>query len=120
MAATQSARSGDAQDQSHSPHGAGMRDSESTTVHLPFVTAQFRLPAVRVPGREDLAHAGTRARGWLPPAEQLAYYGSLGALAAFSVIDWPVAAAIGAGTLVAQSARARADSTQSQSSRTGA
>jgi len=36
----------------------------------------------------------------LPPPEQLAFYGALGALAAVSVIDWPVALAIGVGAAV--------------------
>ena len=36
----------------------------------------------------------------LPPPDQLALYGALGVLAALSVINWPVALAIGAGTAV--------------------
>jgi hypothetical protein len=73
LAASQSARSGDAHGQSPSQHGEKTRDTESTTVNLLF--AQFRLPTARFPGREDLADAVTRVREWLPPAEQLAYYG---------------------------------------------
>ncbi|HEV7829364.1 MAG TPA: hypothetical protein VGP04_11030 [Pseudonocardiaceae bacterium] len=41
-------------------------------------------------------------RSWLPTPRRAAYYGSLAALAAFSVIDWPVAAAIGIGTEIAR------------------
>lgn len=77
------------------------------------MTAQLRLPEVWVPGREDLAGAVTRVRAGLPLAEQLAYYGGLGALAALSVIDWPVAAAIGVGTVVAQRAAEGTGSTGS-------
>jgi hypothetical protein len=41
-------------------------------------------------------------RSWLPTPRRAAYYGSLAALAAFSVIDWPLAAAIGIGTEIAR------------------
>lgn len=37
----------------------------------------------------------------IPRPEQLAYYGGLVALAAFELIDWPVALVIGAGHLLA-------------------
>jgi hypothetical protein len=37
----------------------------------------------------------------IPPPEQLAYYGGLAALAAFELIDWPVAVVITAGHLLA-------------------
>ena len=36
----------------------------------------------------------------VPPPEQLAFFGVLGALAALGAIDWPVAAAIGVGQVV--------------------
>jgi hypothetical protein len=36
----------------------------------------------------------------VPPPDQLAFYGALGALAAVGLIDWPVALAIGAGQAV--------------------
>ncbi|WP_139809730.1 hypothetical protein [Mycobacterium avium] len=36
----------------------------------------------------------------MPPPEQLAFYGGLGALAAFSLINWPVAVVIGVGETV--------------------
>jgi hypothetical protein len=36
----------------------------------------------------------------VPPPDQLAFYGALGALAAIGLIDWPVAAAIGVGQVV--------------------
>lgn len=38
----------------------------------------------------------------MPTPRRVLYYGSLAALAAFSVIDWPVAAAIGVGTEIAR------------------
>jgi hypothetical protein len=37
----------------------------------------------------------------IPRPEQLAYYGGLAALAAFELIDWPVAVVIAAGHLMA-------------------
>lgn len=36
----------------------------------------------------------------IPPPEQLAFYGGLGVLAAFSLINWPVAVVIGVGETV--------------------
>lgn len=86
----------------------------TATLKLPFVTAQFRVPEVHMPrprmphppvsGQEikDMAGAVVSV---LPPPDRLAYYAGLGALAAFEVIDWPVAAAIGVGTVVAQRVR---------------
>jgi len=38
----------------------------------------------------------------LPPPERLAFYGGLGALAVLGAVEWPVAAAIGAATVVAR------------------
>jgi hypothetical protein len=52
----------------------------------------------------EVGHAMTGAHPPLPPAERMAYYAGLGALAAFGVIEWPVAAAIGAGTILARRA----------------
>jgi hypothetical protein len=37
----------------------------------------------------------------VPRPEQLAYYGGLAALAAFEIIDWPVAIAVAAGHMLA-------------------
>ncbi|CAM4150797.1 hypothetical protein MB901379_00627 [Mycobacterium basiliense] len=37
----------------------------------------------------------------VPRPEQLAYFGGLAALAAFELIDWPIAAVIAAGHLLA-------------------
>ncbi|WP_157877382.1 hypothetical protein [Streptomyces odonnellii] len=41
----------------------------------------------------------------LPPPKRLAFYGGLGALAVLGALDWPVAVAIGAATVVARSGR---------------
>ena len=81
----------------------------TATVNLPFVTAQFRLPELPVDRLRamspELGHAARGAASFLPPPERLAYYAGLGALAAFQVIEWPVAVAIGAGTAVAGRSR---------------
>lgn len=85
------------------------------TVNLPGVSAEVHLPDHYIPTRDDLAGAAGSVRQYLPSREMTAWLGSLGALAAFSVIDWPVAAAIGAGTVIAQ--RAGAAAPRSRSSR---
>ncbi|RAU99908.1 hypothetical protein [Mycolicibacter senuensis] len=41
----------------------------------------------------------------VPRPEQLAYYGGLALLAAFEIIDWPVAAAVAAGHILANNHR---------------
>lgn len=80
----------------------------TATVRLPFVTAEFKAPELHVPrppappSGKEVADAGRVAVSYLPPPERLAYYGGLGALAVLGVIEWPVAAAIGAGTVIAQ------------------
>ncbi|WP_211176673.1 hypothetical protein [Pseudonocardia acidicola] len=78
----------------------------TATVHLPFVTAQFRRPDLHLPrlGRREASEAvsavADRARS-LSPAE-LAYYAGLGLLAVVDLIEWPVAIAVGAGTALAR------------------
>ncbi|MFC0864470.1 hypothetical protein ACFHYQ_19445 [Sphaerimonospora cavernae] len=83
-------------------------------LNLPFVRIQVRPPELHLPhiglphvSRHDVGQAVDIARTFLPPPERLAYYGGLGALAVLGLIDWPVAAAIGAGTLIAQRTRAQ-------------
>lgn len=98
------------------PRSAG---PHTATVSLPFVTATFRAPRItaphitvaqlRVPEAMDprrlVSRAGEAAsaiRSALPPPTQLAYYSGLGALAISGIVEWPVALAIGAGTVIAQ------------------
>ncbi|HEY6595399.1 MAG TPA: hypothetical protein VI011_15075 [Asanoa sp.] len=127
------------------PAPAAARDTESrartTTVELPFVTAQFRLPRIqtprtlrppirtswiraprwsapRVPSRLEVRAAARGASSFLPPPRRLAYYAGLGALAVLEVIEWPVAAAIGVGTAVA--VRTRRDEPASAARTAGA
>ncbi|WP_449065844.1 hypothetical protein [Planomonospora algeriensis] len=82
------------------PRGAG-----SLTLTLPMITLEFRPPRV---GGQEVGRAVGAARALLPALpsrERLAYYGGLGALAAFGLLEWPVAAAIGVGTVIAQRSR---------------
>ncbi|WP_190816618.1 hypothetical protein [Saccharopolyspora pogona] len=81
------------------PAGAG-----GTTVNLPGVTAEFHRPDHYIPTRDDLTGAAETVRGYLPSGQMMAFYGGVGALAVLSVIEWPVAAAIGVGVAVAQRA----------------
>jgi hypothetical protein len=111
----------------------------TATVNLPFVTATFRapqlrpphvkVPQLRVPEAIDprrlvsqVGGAATVVRGALPPPKQLAYYTGLGVLAVAEIVEWPVALAIGAGTVIAQQGRGaqqRGTSTAGTQSATG-
>ncbi|GLX09766.1 hypothetical protein [Microbispora sp. NBRC 16548] len=100
------------------PPGPGMEMKEEhrpqLDLNLPFLRLQLRAPEMHLPhvgmphisGR-DVGHAMDVARTFLPPPERIMYYGGLGALAALGILEWPVAAAIGAGTMIAQRARGR-------------
>ncbi|MER5420636.1 hypothetical protein [Streptosporangium roseum] len=95
-------------EQQPAEHG---HDGHSFTLNLPMMTVQFRPPRLHLPhlphvNRQEAGHAVDVARSLLPPPERLIYYGGLGALVVVGAIEWPVAAAIGVGTLVAQRARA--------------
>jgi hypothetical protein len=65
-------------------------------VRLSFFTAQVRIPEV------DMGSVVRVVRSSLPTPRRALYYGGLAALAGSSVIDWPVAAAIGFGTEIAR------------------
>jgi hypothetical protein len=43
----------------------------------------------------------------LPPPERLVYYGALGLLAVFELVEWPIALVIGTGHLLADQAHRR-------------
>ena len=93
----------------------GREGARTATVHLPFVTAQFRapdlhLPEVHAPSREDLGAVVRTARSFLPEPRTVLYFGGLAVMAALEVIEWPVAAAIGVGAVLAPRAeRGRED-----------
>ena len=93
---------------------------EPVEVNLPFVTAKFRRMNVRIPDREDLNEVARTFRTHLPSPGHAAYYAGLGTLAALSIIEWPVAAAIGMATVTAlhsggdRSGSSRSDGSRSQ------
>ncbi|WP_233575915.1 hypothetical protein [Saccharopolyspora rhizosphaerae] len=77
---------------------------------MPYVTAQWhttQVPLPQIPGRDEVASTVSAVRGALPSREQLLFYSGLTAAAALSVIEWPVAAAIGIGTAVVQRTASR-------------
>jgi hypothetical protein len=96
---TSSAETGNAE----SNGATEQRELRTVTIDLPFVTATFHrpgisLPRVRIPNRQEMLFAAHTVQSYLPPPQQALYYGGLAALAAFEIIEWPVALAIGAGT----------------------
>ncbi|GAA3202052.1 hypothetical protein [Nonomuraea roseoviolacea] len=106
-----------AQTRSTTTAGTEAGSARRFTLDLPMMTIEVRPPRVRMPriplphvpvpriSRQEMGHAADVARAMLPPPERVAYYGALGALAVMGVIEWPVAAAIGAGAIIAQRAR---------------
>jgi hypothetical protein len=110
--------------------GATAAKARTASLTLPFVTAEFRVPDVHVPSIHvphptlpsahmpsahlprphvphvsgDLTNAARVARSYIPPRDQLALYAGLGAGAVAGLIEWPVAAAVAAGTFVAKRA----------------
>ncbi|GAB2751570.1 hypothetical protein GCM10027174_28030 [Salinifilum aidingensis] len=79
--------------------------AHGATVHLPFVTAEFHRPDMRLPGRQDVTSAAETVRAQLPSTKHALFYGGLAAGTALSLIEWPVALAIGLGTAVVSSDR---------------
>jgi predicted component of type VI protein secretion system len=88
------------------------RTARTATVELPFVTAEFRIPELRMPdvtqlpvagvSRDDVDGAVALVRSYLPPPQQAAYYVCLGVLGALQMLEWPVVLAIGAGTAISR------------------
>lgn len=73
----------------------------SATVNLPFVTAQFRVPDLQPPSREELGWVVQTAQSMLPSGRSLLFFGGLAITAIAGIIEWPVAAAIGVGSALA-------------------
>ncbi|WP_433462012.1 hypothetical protein [Spirillospora sp. CA-128828] len=93
--------------------GRAPKESAETahrTATVPLVTPHLTLHKVQVPtpnlpvSGDEMMAAGKAVTSFLPPPDRLAYYTGLGALAVFGVIEWPVAAAIGAGVAIAKRA----------------
>lgn len=88
-ASTTKPPTGRQQDEKHAEHTA--------KVDLPFVTAEFHTPHLPRMRPHGLIAA---TRSMLPSRRNAAYYGGLALLAAFELIEWPVAVAIGVGAAV--------------------
>lgn len=76
-------------------------------VPLPVLTPHLKTVHVPTPGMTYVEDAGRIVAAYLPPPGRLAFYGGLGIAAVAGVLDWPVAAAIGVGTVVARRAAGR-------------
>jgi hypothetical protein len=85
---------------------------DGSVVPIPVITPRVRVLRLHVPapGMTYVEDAGRLVASYLPPPGRLAFYGGLGAAAVFGLIDWPVAAAIGLGTVVARRAVGRVES----------
>ncbi len=85
----------------------------SLHVHRPHMPKMPRMLGMRRMSREptprgqEMNRAVETARTFLPPPDRLAYYSGLTLLAAFGLVEWPIAAAIGAGTVIATRACSR-------------
>jgi hypothetical protein len=79
----------------------------TVSLPVPVVVPHLKVLHVPAPGMPhvSVSGAGHALADRVPPREQLAYYGGLGMMAAFGMISWPVAAAIGVGIAVAKHAR---------------
>ncbi|WP_239341478.1 hypothetical protein [Frankia sp. CiP3] len=92
-------------------HGRGQLGAgypHTATLRTPFATAHIEVP--RAPGT-GMKMGPVR----LPSPTQTAFYLGLGVLAIAEIVEWPIAAAIGVGTYVAQ--HSRADTSASQARR---
>lgn len=81
---------------------------EGVEVPVPVLTPKVRVMHIPMPGMSYMVDAGRLMAGYLPPPERLAFYGGLGLAAVLGAIDWPVAAAIGVGTMIARGRGMRA------------
>lgn|SRR5690606_32811306 len=100
-----SAKSAGASKEKTARQPAAQRDGERRgfTLNLPMLSINVCPPSKEQVGNV-VGTAANTARSVLQP-KRIVYYGGLAVLAVFEVIEWPVAAAIGAGMAVAESAR---------------
>ncbi|MEV6982863.1 hypothetical protein AB0M95_16600 [Sphaerisporangium sp. NPDC051017] len=112
MTVTQTSRTGRTGTPSAAEHDGDLFSMDtpvvSVSVHRPHMPRMPRLMGGTRRRGQEMNRAMETARTFLPPPERIAYYGGLGLLAAVGLLEWPVAAAIGAGTLIAQRACAAA------------
>jgi hypothetical protein len=71
-------------------------------VPVPVLTPHLKTLHVPTPGMTYVGDAGRIVAGYLPSPERMAFYGGLGIAAVIGAIDWPVATAIGIGTMIAR------------------
>jgi hypothetical protein len=95
-------------------------EERGATVPVPVVTPHVKVYRVRVPapGMSYVGEVGRALAAYVPSPDRLAFYGGLGLAAALGVLDWPVAAAVGIGTMFARRA-ARQSGRESAQSRPG-
>jgi len=86
----------------HVPH-LTLPSAHVPSVHLPSV--HMPRPPVPHASGQDVTTAARVVGSYLPPREQLVLYAGMGAGAVAGLIEWPVAAAVAAGTYVAKRAR---------------
>ncbi|MGY4101499.1 hypothetical protein ACW2Q0_18385 [Nocardia sp. R16R-3T] len=90
------------------PAGDGMRVPVPTVgihmAHVPGIPAPKSM-ASKV--THSVSSMGDSVRHRVPDTEPTLLYGGLGAAAVFGLLEWPVAAAVGAGVWVATRARRR-------------
>jgi hypothetical protein len=79
----------------------GGEAEHGATIPIPVPEIHTRL--VSLP--EKMGQARRTLAGQRRSSGRLAFYGALAAGAAFGIIDWPVAAAIGLGTVIARRGR---------------
>ena len=83
--------------------GTGQAEPDTVVVRLPFLTVSLSRPAARpvdAPGSAAPAEPGSTG------VQRLLFYGGVAALGVVGAVEWPVAAAIAAGTYVASRTRA--------------
>jgi hypothetical protein len=84
-------------------------------VPIPVLTPHMKVMHLRTPRMAYMEDAGRMVAAYMPPPERIAFYGGLGVAAVVGLLDWPVAAAIGIGAVVAR----RAGMRRSQARSTG-
>jgi hypothetical protein len=93
------AKSAESKRATQTRHGAESTQEATIPIPVPAIhTKRVSVPAT-------MGQAKQSVTGQLRPSRGLLFYGGLAAVAAFGVIDWPVAAAIGIGTVIARRGR---------------
>lgn len=79
----------------------GGKGAQGATIPIPVPEIHTKQVSVL----DTMGQARRTITGQLRPSRRLLFYGGLVGVAAFGIIDWPVAAAIGIGTMVARRSR---------------